>query len=118
MKLARRARVKIELASRAGNRKAIVLLTGSDKKLQRFIRMAENSASLDRMSDDLMHSLTGRARTARTITQGLRALLQTEVFDALRLGQRVGVELLGCGLRRMSGPSLPGLTFACGMLAP
>jgi hypothetical protein len=38
---------------------------------------------------------------------------------ALRLGQRAGIELLGCGLRRRDGPTpLTGLTFGCGMLAP
>jgi len=49
----------------------------------------------------------------------LKTTINTEVFDALRLGQRAGVELLGCGLRRTTGANLPtGLTFACGMLAP
>ena len=49
----------------------------------------------------------------------LKTSINTEVFDALRLGQRAGVELLGCGLRRRSGADLPtGLTFTCGMLAP
>ncbi len=49
----------------------------------------------------------------------LKTSINTEVFDALRLGQRAGVELLGCGLRRRTGPDLPtGLTFTCGMLAP
>jgi hypothetical protein len=49
----------------------------------------------------------------------LKTSINTEVFDALRLGQRAGVGLLGCGLRRTSGPNLPtGLSFNCGMLAP
>jgi len=49
----------------------------------------------------------------------LKTTINTEVFDALRLGQRAGIELLGCGLRRKDGPTPPtGLTFACGMLAP
>jgi hypothetical protein len=49
----------------------------------------------------------------------LKTSINTEVFDALRWGQRAGVELLGCGLRRTSGPNLPtGLSFNCGMLAP
>jgi hypothetical protein len=49
----------------------------------------------------------------------LKTSINTEVFDALRLGQRAGVELLSCGLRRRTGADLPtGLTFACGMLAP
>src|SRR5262249_26650276 len=57
-----------------------------------------------------------------TVTNGnckLKTSINTEVFDALRLGQRAGIELLGCGLRRRDGPTPPtGLTFACGMLAP
>ena len=49
----------------------------------------------------------------------LKTSINTEVFDALRLGQRAGVELLGCGLRRRTGANPPtGLTFTCGMLAP
>ena len=49
----------------------------------------------------------------------LKTSINTEVFDALRLGQRAGIELLGCGLRRRDGPTPPtNLTFACGMLAP
>ena len=57
-----------------------------------------------------------------TVTNGnckLKTSINTEVFDALRIGQRAGIELLGCGLRRRDGPTPPtGLTFACGMLAP
>jgi hypothetical protein len=49
----------------------------------------------------------------------LKTSINTEVFDALRLGQRAGIELLGCGLRRRDGPTPPtDLTFVCGMLAP
>lgn len=49
----------------------------------------------------------------------LKTSINTEVFDALRLGQRAGVELLGCGLRRRDGANPPsGLSFTCGMLAP
>jgi Tol biopolymer transport system component len=75
-KLAGRARVKVELASRAGNGKAITLLTGADKKLQAFSKKAEKGAGFGRMSDDLMHGLTDRSRTARSIIQGVRALLR------------------------------------------
>ena len=49
----------------------------------------------------------------------LKTSINTEVFDALRLGERAGIELLGCGLRRRDGPTPPtDLTFVCGMLAP
>lgn len=75
-KLALRARVKVEFATRAGNVKAIALLKGADKKLQVFIRKSENGAGLDRMSDDLMHALNDRARKARGIIQGVRANLR------------------------------------------
>jgi hypothetical protein len=57
-----------------------------------------------------------------TVSNGnckLKTTINTEVFDALRSGERAGVELLGCGLRRRDGPTPPtGLTFACGLLAP
>jgi hypothetical protein len=42
-------------------------------------------------------------------------------WDALQDGDRAGAEMLGCGLRRVTGPSQPppgGLTFACGLLSP
>jgi hypothetical protein len=50
----------------------------------------------------------------------LKTTINTEVFDALRLGQRAGIEVLGCGLRRRDGANPPasGYTFRCGMLAP
>jgi hypothetical protein len=49
----------------------------------------------------------------------LKTTINTEVFDAIRAGERAGVQVLGCGLRRISGTSLPtGLTLTCGMLAP
>ncbi len=49
----------------------------------------------------------------------LNTSLNTEVFDAIRPGERAGIELLGCGLRRRDGANPPtGLTFACGWLSP
>ena len=49
----------------------------------------------------------------------LRTSINTEIFDALRYGERAGIEILGCGLRRVDGDNLPtGLTFSCGLLAP
>jgi hypothetical protein len=49
----------------------------------------------------------------------LRTSVNTEFFDALRQGERAGVEVVGCGLRRRNGPNPPtGLTFSCGLLAP
>ena len=39
-------------------------------------------------------------------------------FDTVNAGDRAGVELLGCGLKRVTGPALPSdLTFRCGPLA-
>jgi hypothetical protein len=75
-RLARRARVKVEFATRAANPKALTLLKGADKKLQVFTRKAENGSGADRMSTDLMHRLTDRARTARAIIQAVRANLR------------------------------------------
>ena len=82
-KLARRARVKVELASRAGNLKAITLLTGADKKLQKLVRLAENGASRQRMTDDLMHGLTGRARRPGII-QGAKTTCADQPVSAAR----------------------------------
>jgi len=49
----------------------------------------------------------------------LKTTINTEIFDALRAGQRAGIEVLGCGLRRRDGTDPPtGLTFKCGLLAP
>jgi hypothetical protein len=48
----------------------------------------------------------------------LRTSINAEIFDALRYGERAGIELLGCALRRVDGPNLPtGHTFSCGLLA-
>jgi hypothetical protein len=50
-----------------------------------------------------------------------RAANPSEDWDALQDGDRAGAELLGCGLRRVTGPDQPpagGLTFACGLLSP
>ncbi|MGH7893729.1 MAG: hypothetical protein ACREQL_03625 [Candidatus Binatia bacterium] len=59
-----------------------------------------------------------------TVSQGncrLRTTVNTEVFGAIRMGERAGIQLLGCGLRRIDGPTAPPpdkLSFVCGMLAP
>jgi hypothetical protein len=50
-----------------------------------------------------------------------KAANPSEDWDALQDGDRAGVELLGCGLRRVTGPNQPSagrLTFACGLLSP
>ena len=50
-----------------------------------------------------------------------KAANPSEDWDALQDGDRAGAELLGCGLRRVTGPNLPpagSLTFACGLLSP
>jgi hypothetical protein len=57
-----------------------------------------------------------------TVTQGkcrLRSVVPSQGWGAFT-GQRAGIEVLGCGVRRVTGPDLPGighLTFACGLLA-
>ncbi len=51
----------------------------------------------------------------------MRSSVPEGLWDALRDGERAGIEVLACGVRRVTGPSLPGpgrLTFACGLLAP
>lgn len=49
----------------------------------------------------------------------VRTTINNEIFDALRYGERAGIEVLGCGLRRINGPNPPTAhTFSCGLLAP
>lgn len=50
-----------------------------------------------------------------------KAANPSEDWDALQDGDRAGAEVLGCGLRRVTGADQPpagGLTFACGLLSP
>jgi hypothetical protein len=45
--------------------------------------------------------------------------INSEMLGVLEQGEKTGIQILGCGLKRMDGPSLPtGLTFGCGVLAP
>jgi Tol biopolymer transport system component len=76
VRLSLRARVKVEFAQRAANRKAIALLTASDKKLQRVIKLVTKGFGLDRINEIMMHQITDRARDARTIIQGVKANLR------------------------------------------
>lgn len=70
-------------------------------------------------------TLTNETATACClVNQGncrIRTTINTEIFDALRDGQRAGIQLLGCGLRRVDGPTPPPFgksTFVCGMMSP
>jgi hypothetical protein len=75
-KLALRARVKVELASRASNPKAIKLLTGADNKLQQLIQKTNGAFQIDRITEALMHLVTDRSRSAREIVQAMKAALK------------------------------------------
>lgn len=45
--------------------------------------------------------------------------INNEMLGTLAPGEKTGIEILGCGLKRISGPNPPsGLTFSCGVLAP
>jgi hypothetical protein len=45
--------------------------------------------------------------------------INSEMLGTLRQGEKTGIEIVGCGLKRVDGPNLPaGLTFSCGVLAP
>jgi len=46
----------------------------------------------------------------------VRTSINGESFDAVREGERAGIELLGCGMRRVSGVNPPTSTFTCGTL--
>jgi hypothetical protein len=52
-------------------------------------------------------------------TCSIKTTINNAIFDALRANERAGIEILGCGLRRVDGPDLPpSLSFSCGLLAP
>ena len=45
--------------------------------------------------------------------------INSEMIGTLAQGEKTGIEIVGCGLKRIDGPNLPtGLTFSCGVLAP
>jgi len=45
--------------------------------------------------------------------------INSEMLGTLIPGGKTGIEILGCGLKRLDGPNPPsGLTFSCGVLAP
>ena len=45
--------------------------------------------------------------------------INSEMLGTLIPGGKTGIEILGCGLKRLDGPTPPsGLTFSCGVLAP
>ncbi len=45
--------------------------------------------------------------------------INSEMLGTLLQGEKTGIEILGCGLKRIDGPNTPsGLTFSCGVLAP
>lgn len=45
--------------------------------------------------------------------------INSEMLGTLAPGEKTGIEILGCGLKRITGSNLPaGLTFSCGVLAP
>src|SRR5262249_7568950 len=45
--------------------------------------------------------------------------INSEMLGTLIPGGKTGIEILGCGLKRLDGPSPPArLTFSCGGLAP
>ena len=47
------------------------------------------------------------------------ASINSEMLGTLIPGGKTGIEILGCGLKRLDGPNPPsGLTFSCGVLAP
>jgi hypothetical protein len=75
-KLALRARTKVALAERVSNPKAVKLLTGADTKLQQLIQKTNGAFQIDRITDELMHLVTDRSRSAREIIQGVQAALK------------------------------------------
>ena len=69
--------------------------------------------------------LTNESSTACCVVANgrcrVKTTVNTEIFDAIRPGQRAGIEVLGCGLRRVDGPTPPAIdqvSFVCGTLAP
>ena len=62
--------------------------------------------------------------TACCVVQGgacsVSTTFNSEYLGAIVRGTGTGLEITGCGLRRMDGPDVPasGYTFACGLLVP
>src|SRR5262245_62462252 len=45
--------------------------------------------------------------------------INSEMLGTLQQGEKTGIEITGCGLKRLDGPNAPaGMTFSCGVLAP
>src|SRR5262245_5278912 len=57
-----------------------------------------------------------------TVTGGecrVSTSINSEMLGTLAPGEKTGIEILGCGLKRITGANTPaGLTFSCGVLAP
>jgi hypothetical protein len=72
---------------------------------------------------DLINVTGTEVTSCCTVTHGVcqvKSSINREILDALRLGERAGIQILGCGLRRVDGPDpLPTTnTLECGILAP
>lgn len=81
-------------------------------------RCADGACTVVDMPNFLGASSTACCRVAMGQCR-VSTSVNAEVFDALRPGERAGVEILGCGLKRMDGAFPPdGVSFACGILAP
>lgn len=49
----------------------------------------------------------------------VRTSINREMLGTLQQGEKTGIEIRGCGLKRIDGPNPPsGYTFTCGVLAP
>jgi hypothetical protein len=45
--------------------------------------------------------------------------INSEMLGVLQQGEKTGIEIRGCGLKRVDGPNVPSdFTFTCGVLAP
>jgi hypothetical protein len=89
-----------------------------------FIRVSTDRCDVSPCTTADLILANESATACCTVHQGncrVKTTVNTEIFDALRSGQRAGIHLLGCGLRRVDGPTPPSpgsLSFVCGMMAP
>jgi len=73
-------------------------------------------------SFDLPNFLNDSVTSCCVVTGGtcvVSTTFNSEFLGALKQGEKTGIEITGCGLKRVDGPNLPtGYTFTCGVLAP
>lgn len=86
------------------------------------IRMTTDRCQIHPCTVDIPDLFVTSATGCCTVTGGIcrvKTSINSELLGTLQPGEKTGIEILGCGLKRVDGPNPPGrLTFSCGVLAP